>query len=405
MFDSLHCNIFFRDLRNNYLQAGGHDANLLAHYTDIEYQLRTYENFPWTKDYPEPLKPAPCKNVRLYSQFSMELYSDLDQASTNLPRLDPATEQMKLSNDESLLLQAELEEMQQKFNQLDQRRRKVLCFSLFNRSLSLLGTRQLEASLATLSPSESREVSLNRTQRYPMTNDYMADQIPERDQMYPPPRTSQTLAPSLEKRITPRASPAMTLLASSVNNLRDPLAPQSYDPRIGFVIFFDFILHLPPNVTQSCLITCLHHPKSGLGEPSQLENFKCEPYVDDRNGQRMSVAFIAMKQPVPRFVTRFTIGFHPEDRICCRCPPQQALTVVLEVQTTTKQQNVTSDDLKTEAWAKFPLFDQKNRVLSGRWKVPLLALPIQHEESLAVASTFPTVSVPSGLILDLSFSL
>ena len=143
---------------------------------------------------------------------------------------------------------------------------------------------------------------MTRSDRYPINNRYLNDQIPEQDQSHLPLQTNPTLAPSIDKRVTPRASPAMSLLTSNMNNLRDPLAPQSYDPKGGFVIFFDFILHLPSKVTQSCLITCLHHPKSGLGEPSQLETFKCEPYVDERNGQRMSVAFIAMKQPVPRFV-------------------------------------------------------------------------------------------------------
>jgi hypothetical protein len=94
----------------------------------------------------------------------------------------------------------------------------------------------------------------------------------------------------------------MSLLASNMNRLRDPLAPQPYDPIGGFIIFFDFIFNLPPTTDQCCLVTCLYHPKSGLGEPSQLEPFKCEPYIDEKTGQKMSVALIATKQPVPRFV-------------------------------------------------------------------------------------------------------
>ena len=76
----------------------------------------------------------------------------------------------------------------------------------------------------------------------------------------------------------------------------------------------------------------------------------------------------------------------------CRCPPQQALTIVLELQTTNKKQKPSFEDLKTEAWVKLPLFDPKNRLISGRWKVPLKALPIKHDESLAVISTLPSVS-------------
>ena len=87
----------------------------------------------------------------------------------------------------------------------------------------------------------------------------------------------------LDKRLTPRASPAMSLLSSNMNKLQDPLAPQSYDPIGGFVIFFDFIANLPPTIDHCCLITCLYHPKSGLGEPSQLEPFKCDQYMDEKN--------------------------------------------------------------------------------------------------------------------------
>lgn len=115
-----------------------------------------------------------------------------------------------------------------------------------------------------------------------------------------------SLPPLDNKRVTPRASPAMSLLTSNMNKLRDPLAPQPYDPIGGFVIFFDFIVSLPQTIDQCCLVTCLYHPKSGLGEPSQLEPFKCEHYFDEKNNERMSVALIATKQPVPRFAIQLT---------------------------------------------------------------------------------------------------
>ena len=73
-----------------------------------------------------------------------------------------------------------------------------------------------------------------------------------------------------------------------------------------------------------------------------------------------------------------------------RCPPQQALTVVIEIQTSSNKQTV-DEELKTNAWTKLPLFDNKNRLLSGRWKVPLKALPIHHTESLAIIDKLPTV--------------
>ena len=101
--------------------------------------------------------------------------------------------------------------------------------------------------------------------------------------------------------MTPRPMPAMNPLASNMLVIsRDPFVPHSYDPVGGFVIFFDYILHLPSELEQCCLITCLHHPKSGLGEPSQFEPFTCQLYADERNTDRMNVGLIATKQPVPR---------------------------------------------------------------------------------------------------------
>ena len=54
--------------------------------------------------------------------------------------------------------------------------------------------------------------------------------------------------------------------------------------------------------------------------------------------------------------------------------------------------------LHTTAWAKLPLFDHRNRLLSGRWKVPLKSLPIQQNEDLRMINGLPTVS--SKQIID-----
>jgi len=164
--------------------------------------------------------------------------------------------------------------------------------------LFFLGTRQLELSISTngLSNSNDNQHHLSaKTDFYPQSQPSIRDNDQRQNH-------HQTSLPILDKRVTPRASPAMTLLASNMNKLRDPLAPQPYDPIGGFVIFFDFIVRLPSTIEQCCLVTCLYHPKSGLGEPSELEPFRCEQYIDERNGERMSAALIATKQPVPRFV-------------------------------------------------------------------------------------------------------
>ena len=114
----------------------------------------------------------------------------------------------------------------------------------------------------------------------------------------------QTPLPMTDKHVTPRSSQAMSILNSNMNKLRDPLRPQPYDPIGGFVIFFDFILNLPSTIELCYLITSIHHPKSELGEPSYLEPVKCEQYRVEGNDERMNVALIATKQPVPRYIIR-----------------------------------------------------------------------------------------------------
>ena len=136
--------------------------------------------------------------------------------------------------------------------------------------------------------------SYSRTQSptYQDNNDYVYQRQPNH----------YTSLPNLDRRLTPRASPAIKLLDSNMYKLHDSLARQSYEPTGGFVVFFDFILNLPSTTRQCCLVTCLHHPKSGLGEPSVLEPTKCNQYIDEKTGERMNIALIATKQPVLRFV-------------------------------------------------------------------------------------------------------
>ena len=89
--------------------------------------------------------------------------------------------------------------------------------------------------------------------------------------------------------------------------------------------------------------------------------------------------------------------------LATRCPPHELLAIVIEVQVTSKQ--TPNAPLRTTSWTKIPLFDHKNRLASGRWKVPLRALPIQQDESFANISTLPTVSRDLFLNRDLTSSL
>ena len=135
------------------------------------------------------------------------------------------------------------------------------------------------------------------------------------------------------------------------------------------MIFIDFITNLDPLFGCVRVITCLHHSKSGLGEPSVLPIINCESHFE--NGVKRSVALVSTKQPVPR------------------CPPQQGLTILIELQMALKDNNETK--LKSCAWTKIPLFDSKNRLLSGRWRTPLKNLPIKSDVQLNVLESLVNV--------------
>jgi hypothetical protein len=158
--------------------------------------------------------------------------------------------------------------------------------------------------------------------------------------------------------------------ANTLQKLKD-LPPSPYDPVGGFVIFVDFVTNLDPSYGCARVITCLHHPKSGLGEPSVLPIVSTEPPLNDTTS-RTAVALISTKQPVPR------------------CPSQQPLTILIELQmaeTTNNSGNETR--LKSCAWTKLPLFDSKNRLLSGRWKSQLKNLPIRSDANLGSLASLP----------------
>ena len=135
------------------------------------------------------------------------------------------------------------------------------------------------------------------------------------------------------------------------------------------MIFLDFITNLDPSYSCARVITCLHHPKSGLGEPSLLPVINTENYVE--NNHRTSVALVSTKQPVPR------------------CPPQQGLTILVELQMAL--QGSGEQKLKSCGWTKIQLFDAKNKFMTGRWKLPLKRLPIQSDTQINALGSLPNV--------------
>ena len=181
------------------------------------------------------------------------------------------------------------------------------CFSF----CCLSGTKQFEDNLAT-------NGAFN-----PKTNDY-PNQLSSRVDLYPAVNSSlyttgrqsvvyndnsllnqyrnfhQTSLPLFDDRLGSNKNQPTNFVNPNTYQAYDPLEPQPYDPVTGFTIFFDFIFNLPITTDHCRLITSIHHSQSGLGQPSQLETFQCQPFVNTTTGEQTTITFIATRQPVPR---------------------------------------------------------------------------------------------------------
>lgn len=299
-----------RIMRLNYLQNGGHDQNVLNRFTEMEYEARFRDRG--------------------------------DVYKTTGGGLDPIAY-----------------EMDKKINKVDYDNRRLQF------EFDLLHDKYLDNSLGRGTPTSDlmRRMSDNPT----LPPIYS----PSNRNKYGPPVDefdfNQYQYDDIPMTTHPNYKVEPLNVSPRIVRLKD-LPPAPYDPIGGFVIFVDFITHLDPTYACARVITCLHHPKSGLGEPSVLPIVNCESYND--NGYKTSVALISTKQPVPR------------------CPPQQALTILIELQMASKEAG-NDAKLRSCAWTKIPLFDNRNRLLSGRWKTVLRMLPIRSDANLNVLESLP----------------
>ncbi|XP_028902578.1 coiled-coil domain-containing protein 17 [Ornithorhynchus anatinus] len=175
----------------------------------------------------------------------------------------------------------------------------------------------------------------------------------------------------------------------------DVLGPAPYDPAAGLVVFYDFLLGLERPWLQVRLVSGLARAGQELGTPTPLPTSPCLALPPARGRPRGSCAILASKQPVPRppnSPCRETL-LHPW--FCLppglpvpdpslpppSCPtrlrpcPTLSLLMVLEASGGFSPSGGELEGLKPRGWAKLRLFDPERRALSGRWRVPLRALP------------------------------
>ncbi|XP_075411739.1 coiled-coil domain-containing protein 17 [Tenrec ecaudatus] len=129
----------------------------------------------------------------------------------------------------------------------------------------------------------------------------------------------------------------------------------AFQTRAGLVIFYDFLRGLEASWIWVQLITGLARDGQDTGGTTVLPPAICLP-PPPAPGPMGNCAILASRQPVPRL------------------PPSPSVSLVCKLQAW--QGLAWTRTPKPKAWASLLLFDQDQRVLSGRWRLPLHSFPI-----------------------------
>ncbi|XP_024845930.1 coiled-coil domain-containing protein 17 isoform X11 [Bos taurus] len=218
----------------------------------------------------------------------------------------------------------------------------------------------------------------------------------------PSPRLRREDPPSLPPPVAPQLPPSTRVLflggaekasqlpgAMTRNPARDPhyllpttdvLGPAPYNPGAGFVIFYDFLRGLEASWVWVQLMTGLARDGRESGGTTALPPALCLP-PPPAPGPMGNCAILASKQPVPRL------------------PPSPSVALVCELRAW--QGLAWAKAPQPKAWASLVLFDQNQRLLSGRWRLPFRALPPDPSLSPGHLSPgqlnrIPQVSVEDG---------
>nr|XP_051713789.1 coiled-coil domain-containing protein 17 isoform X10 [Oryctolagus cuniculus] len=161
----------------------------------------------------------------------------------------------------------------------------------------------------------------------------------------------------------------------------DVLGPAPYDPglvspRAGLVIFYDFLRGLEASWIWVQLLTGLSRDGHDTGGTTALPPALCLP-PPPAPGPMGNCAILASRQPVPRL------------------PPSPSVSLVCELLAWQGMAGIGPPQPK--AWTSLVLFDRDQRVLSGRWRLPLRALPLDSSLSFGQLNGIPQVSNSSSL--------
>ncbi|KAM4642200.1 coiled-coil domain-containing protein 17 [Discoglossus pictus] len=205
-----------------------------------------------------------------------------------------------------------------------------------------------------------------------------------------PPPVAPPAPPPMHPARLPPGRPDASFMMGGVDSMRphsgsrhildppDALGPAPYDPVAGFVIFYDFLLGLEPTFQKVRLLSGLYSNGHRMGQTTSLPDVPCEIWHSPQhlaNTPRGNIAMLSAKQPIPRV------------------RPGSSIALVMELQAAGgfNPYGQEVQRLSSCGWTKLDLFDQHNQVLSGRWKLPVRALPLRAGLSTGQLNTVPQV--------------
>ncbi|XP_075472235.1 coiled-coil domain-containing protein 17 isoform X1 [Ascaphus truei] len=205
-----------------------------------------------------------------------------------------------------------------------------------------------------------------------------------------PPPVAPPLPPPMHPTRLPPGRPEAAIMMGGLDSMRPPspsasrhileppdaLGPAPYDPVAGFVIFYDFVLGLEPTFQKVRLLSGLYSNGHKMGQSSSLPDSFCEMWHSSQNlanAPRGNLAMLSAKQPIPRV------------------RPGSSIALVMELQASGGFNPYGQEVQRVSScgWTKLDLFDHHNQVLSGRWKLPVRALPLRPGLSTGQLNTVP----------------
>ncbi|XP_075688731.1 coiled-coil domain-containing protein 17 isoform X2 [Rhinoderma darwinii] len=333
-----------------YVQSGGSDPAVLAQMRDLQAEALAFEEFSHQQDRKEKKKKRHDVAPRTLDVELMAVEIENQRLEEEIFNLKLHRGRKKIENGDSDLAELQCEHLQQMAH--------------------------LQADIEML----KRDVT----------------RMPPRGGHGPPPFQPPPLAPPLPPPVHPSGQPlgrpGPTIAMGGLDTMRplspaanrrileplDALGPAPYDPVAGFVIFYDFILGLEATFQKVRLMSGLYGNGHRMGQSSTLPDTLCEVWNSSQhlaNNPRGNIAMLRAKQPIPRV------------------RPSSSISLVLELQAAGGFDSYGQEVRHTAScgWTKLDLFDQHNQVLSGRWKLPVRALPLRPGLSTGQLNTVPQV--------------